>query len=186
MGAMDQYPEYGDSDFKISGAVAPTDDPRLKQIQGTQQAAAKNFRQNIPNYSDTLYNSYAGQAKAGLAKNIQNTRANYNSRGLLRSGMRQGAELGQQANTANDLVNARGQINQGLLSTADQMDTNSFNTSGAIAGMGANLGGSALGGLSNDIQQNNANSQATAGIVGGIGSGIGNGIGTYLGYKSSY
>lgn len=169
-----QLPEYvyGDSSL-IKNSQVPQASTQLYNILDKQIRDAQDFRKNIPAYSDELYGNYASGARKQLAQNISDTKASFNRRGLFNSGARQGAEYGQQSATASDLANQRGQINQGLLSTAQGLENNAFNTAGNIAGQGPGLGAGALNGLATSIQQNQFDTNLQNALGGQISAGVG-------------
>lgn len=181
------FPEYDDElqDWRIPNAIIPGKNKDLANFEQQQLDFAKNFRKNIPSYSDELYNNYAKGSRRDLAQNINKNRAGFNSRGLLRSGMREGSELGLKANNANELYSARDEINKGLLGQADELESGAFNTDGNRAGLGPGLGGSSLAGVQSGVQNQIAGMNAQQSIYGGIGSGVGNFLGTYYGRKKS-
>ena len=177
------YPEYADgTGFKIPDVRSPKEDKRLKEIQDRQLETAKDFRNNIPQFSEMAYNDYSKGARQNLASNIAKTRASYNSRGLLKSGVRQGAELGERGASAVDLYSKRAEINKGLLGLADSLDANAFNTAGNRAGLGSGLGGVALSGLQTGVDQDISNLQNQSTLYGGIASGLGR-LGGQLAYN---
>lgn len=126
------------------GVSLPADNSNLDAAQTRQTNSARSYRDSIPARGEAMYSQYASQAKRQLAQNLKDVDKDYNRRGLLRSGMRTGAQYGQQAATANDLAGARSSINAGLLTNADQLDSNAYNTANGNANLGITGLGSAM------------------------------------------
>lgn len=154
----------------------PNDKGSVPSIMDSQMIARNKYKEDMPGKiksdSDTLYNAYASGARRDLASKIKDTRGNFNSRGLLNSGMRAGAELGQKSQAASDMATKRRDINSSLLdkytNNYDQMTQNVLNTGYTYAGLTPNLGGSVLdyqrGQLNNNINSNNNNANLAQGI----------------------
>lgn len=181
MATSNSLPEYSIDDYQIPGVQAPAKPDILKQYMNTQLDQAKQFRNNIPTYSNQLYGQTENTARQNLAQGIKNVQKDYNRRGLLRSGGRIGAEYGQRAQTESGLANAKVGINQGLNTAADQMEANAINTGYGYAGMQPDMTSMALQGqqnaLAHSIANMNTQSQAFNNIFGGA---LG-GLGYYLG-----
>jgi hypothetical protein len=165
-------PEYWDGGA-VPTANYPEPNQDFSKILAKQMQQSGDFRSNFQQKSDSLYNPLAAQAKVGLANTIKDTRKNFNNRGLLYSGHRQGAESGARAQTAASLDQARSQINSGLLDQANGLDANAFGTAGAQAGLGAGLGASALNNLSQTVANGIYDDQVNGQLAGSIGGGIG-------------
>ncbi len=171
---MAQLPEYLNNDFKIPTANLPGIDPRYAEsVFKGQQNVANDFRSKLPGLQDTLGNQYEKSARQGLAQNLKQVKAGFNSRGLLKSGGRYGAEAQQNQATNFDVANNRYNINQGLNNTADQLDQNVANTAYGLAGVQPNIGQGLLQGTANDINNSIANNSALNDIFGGAGKGLG-------------
>jgi len=100
------------------GGVDTTQEDLAKQ----QQDYAKQFRANIGGYEQQAFNPIEQQAKVGLARQMGQIKTSANRRGLLYSGLRQGAEADAQSQTAQALQNKRAEINQSFGGAADQFD----------------------------------------------------------------
>lgn len=154
------------------------DDYQTKQrnLNTQQQQQATDFRNNLPQMEEDLGSSYERQARRGLAQNIQGINANASRRGLLYSGLRQGAEAGAQARTAGDVAQKRYQINQGL----------EQNAQGLESGAASNIFSSYKNDIQNAddsynlaLQQMQSRNNLLTGLFGGIGAAAGG----YLGRK---
>lgn len=139
------YAPYGktengvtNGDTGIPSVETPYQNPNLQSTIDRQVSSAKNFRDTMGSTSDRMYSQYESQARRNLAQNLKDVDKDYNRRGLLRSGMRMGAQYGQQASTLNDLARARQSINSGLLDTAGKLDTGAYTTAAQTAGTGYN------------------------------------------------
>lgn len=130
---------YNPNGGRIPSAVTPYQNPNLQASLSRQLAKSKEFRANIPQMSDKLYADYSTGARQNLAANLKDVDKDFNRRGLLKSGMRTGAQYGAQAANTNDLATARAKINSGLLDRAEQMDTGVYNTAGNIANTGYSM-----------------------------------------------
>lgn len=157
----------------VPDAQMPAKSQALDALKQQQKQLADQFRSKIPEYSDTLYNKSAKNTKQQLAQSINQTRTDFNRRGLLNSGKRMSSELGARSNAANSLYQSRGDINNALLGQADSLENNYVNTGFAQAGLGAGLGAGALSSQQTDLQQQIAALQAQQQIYSGLGQGIG-------------
>ena len=108
----------------------------IAKAQGTQDALAQkrleyqrklskeasDFRDKLPGYKNEAFNIQEDSAKLGLAKDLSDVRKDANSRGLLYSGIRQGAEADTLANFYADQSSERAKINQGAEDIARGME----------------------------------------------------------------
>lgn len=167
-------PEYGIGETSVPGAKAPMNrNPLADTLFQRQLQGAKDYSNNLKSTSDNLYNNVAQGARAGLAQNIKGIRNNFNARGLLKSGGEAGAELGAQAKTTQGLQQARGQINQGLLSNLQGMQGNAFGTAAGLAQPGPNIADPYLSGIGTDIASQMQDAQAQGQAFGQISQGVG-------------
>ena len=113
-------------------------------LYGLQKRNAQKFRQDIPQTADRMYNAYAAQSRNKLATDIGDVRKSYNSRGLLYSGQRRGAEAGARAASQAGNVDYAYNLNKQLLGDAGNMDMGYANTAMSIAGMAPQLGSGLL------------------------------------------
>lgn len=175
MASVPYLPEYYGG--AVPGVKTPTQDPRYSaDVYEGQRKLAKDFRANLPQYQNTLFNNAAKESRQNLAKSLVDTKKSYNSRGLLRSGMRQGAELGQRGQAAYDLNKRAMEINSGLSDTADMLEDAYTNTGLGTAGVSAGSGGLLTGyenSLNNYLNEQNLYQRLYGSIGGGIGSLLG-------------
>lgn len=95
-------------------AQMPPNDPRLAELQKHQMDLAGQFEQNMPGYQEQLGNQAERTAGNWMEKQGKQAAENYNSRGLLYSGMQQGAQadIAGQGNAA--VSQQKMNINKGL------------------------------------------------------------------------
>lgn len=103
---MREYVPPGEEEYGEDSAVGKAK-KRLQQDARSYEAAMPRYRQ--------LAETSAGEALRGdLARRLAGVRRNAQSRGLLYSGLRQGAEAGEAARTAGQLAQSRAGINEQL------------------------------------------------------------------------
>lgn len=98
------------------------EEKKTRLLKESNQKYAKEFREQLPETEQKLIGQLGQETSRGLNKNIQGIREGASSRGLLYSGMRQGAEAGAR-NQAGGLL-ARGQqgIKESLRKQAESLD----------------------------------------------------------------
>lgn len=152
----------------------------LEQTEKDQYKNAAQFSHMVPSYQQQLRDIAGTQRRSALDQNYRTTNESFNSRGLLRSGLRQSALAGGAGQ-----INAQTQAgilssNQAVRDMEKQMQNSALSTSYAKAGMNP-----ALGGLSLQPTFQEANDQmgimkygypAMAEALKGIGAGIGTGL----------
>ncbi len=171
--ATPNLPEYNVPGFKIPDASVPQPNQNLKDIIGRQLDISKQYEQNIPGMVNGQASTYNRQARSGLTQGIRQTRENFNQRGLLRSGQRQGAEYGLKDQAETDMANNRFNLNQNAVNNKNQLQQNAVNSGLLYAGAAPQLGASALSGANNTLQNDISNMQNAGNIAGGLGSGLG-------------
>ena len=168
---MATLPEYYTGN--VPTAQIPGIDPRYQQsvLQG-QKNLATQFRSNLPKYQDELGNQFEKSAKQQLAENTKGIKKDFNSRGLLRSGGRMGAEAKAAAQTGYDVAKGRYDINQTLADQADTLENNYINSAYGIAGVNPQIGGGLLQNAQNSLNNQIASNQAMQDIYSGAGKGL--------------
>lgn len=113
----------------IGGLLAPGDVPGspganqgLQQTLAAQQQYAQQFRQALPQIQNNMQGQLAQQANQGMQQNLQTTRTNNSSRGLLYGGINAGQEGQDRAKAQKGLINADSALNSGLQSEANSLD----------------------------------------------------------------
>lgn len=172
--SFEDFPEYGSTDnFKVPGAQLPTTDPRYQAILNKQKDVAQNFRNDLPKYQTELGNQYATQSKKNLASNLKDVKKQYNSRGLLNSGLRQAAEAGKVYSSDYNTSQAQLGINTTLNQQADSLDQDVVNNAYGMAGYAPQLGSGLLSQQQNNINDYISGQQALGDAGGGLGKGLG-------------
>lgn len=118
--------------------MPPPVDPRLAQMRDQQLQQAKSFRTELPTYKDSQFNAAADASRRALAGEVAGVRRSANSRGLLYSGLRQGAEAAASGNAAAALAKRRVAINQESNDRADALDNQALQSGLAIQGLEQN------------------------------------------------
>jgi hypothetical protein len=178
--ANNQLPEYWQPDFKLPTAQYITPNENLLEIMKDQIGRSEDYRNKIGETGDALSHQYNQQAKSRLARSIKDVRGGFNRRGLLRSGMRMGAESGARASSASDMDAYRLNLNRQLLGNANQMDTNALNSGLLYAGAAPSLGSGALAGQQINLDNQISDQRAQQSLYGGLFSGIGSATGAAL------
>lgn len=132
-----------------------------------QYNQAKDFRSNIGNYENQLYSGAQSQTYGSIANNRSNIRSNANSRGLLYSGMRQGAEAGAEARGQAGLAAERSNINSQIEGYGNQLDTQA--TSMGLQDF-QNQVQNSMAQYQNQLQQDSQRRQQIGQFIGGAGS----------------
>lgn len=139
---------------------------------------AKKFRSNIGNYANEQYSLLQQDADQALKEGIKNTRRNFNSRGLLYSGLRQGAEGDIRSQVASGLSGGRVQINKDLEDSASAKERQA-------ASVGLQSYGAALQSAENLYNAQLQNAILRRKALSSLGAGLGYAAGAYYGGKSS-
>jgi hypothetical protein len=174
------------ADARFRQPKAPQRNENLSNIMKAQTEQANAYRKEIPQSvkrdSDMLYGDYQRQARNELANKIKGTRASFNARGLLNSGMRAGSEMMDRGQSESDLAATRMNINKSLLdarmNAANSMEQNALNTGYSYAGSSPSLGAGALYGSGLDQAGDIYNSQLQQEGLNQLGSNVGNLAGT--------
>lgn len=96
---------YGQKDpYKAPSAGPPGEDPALTALRHKTQDEAYQFRQDMPGLMKEQENILQTDANRAIDSGVKGERTNYNNRGLLYSGMRQGAEGDVKARVAGELA----------------------------------------------------------------------------------
>lgn len=91
---------------------------RIKALGSRLGKEAEDFEQNVDNYTNDQYGLLEKDVQRNLNKGLEQTRKNYSSRGLLYSGLRQGAEAQQRGQAASYLAESRSGIKSELMDMA--------------------------------------------------------------------
>lgn len=164
------------------GAQQPTQPSQLATTLQQQLAAANEYKKNLQNYSDQIYNPYASNVRSQLNySTLPSIKSAYNSRGLLNSGMEAAGEAGANAAASQDLASTRAGINQGLLGNLKTMQTAPFQTATTMAQPGGNTANFQLQNLASYLAGQYGNQNLMSQLYGNIATGGGQLIGTMVG-----
>jgi len=153
----------------------PTD---LDTIRRELMEEAKRFRSGLPQYKREKYGIAAEQGREELNENLGLIRKSANSRGLLFSGLRQGAEAGSRAKTAAMLAQQKADINR----EAEDLASAKEYTAGTVGLAGY---GDAIKRQDDLYQAQYERALQRRKELQGLGSGIGYGFGTYASYRNN-
>lgn len=144
------------------------------KAQSAQQYGAQQFRQNIGQTENNLYNQAASSVNQNMNAGIKNTQQQNSRRGLLYGGVNAGGEAGVRANASNNLASARSNINSGVENAANQMDQGAINTGIAIQQEQQQIQNTIYADAMAKMNNSNAG-------IGGLLGAAGMGVGMYLG-----
>lgn len=146
---------------------------RLAAIRDFQQRQAKEFRQNLGSNKQAAYQGAENSARQQLAQNIGAVKRDFNRRGLLFSSLRQGGELGEQANTTAQLAQQRARINEAMDTAANEYDKAALDSGLQINEMEMDYQQQLYNRALSNMMQRNQNMSS-------IGGAVGTGTGGYL------
>ena len=148
----------------------PAEDPRLKEIRERQINQAKDYRANMANEKDSQAKIAQDETRRNLATRMAGINTEANHRGLLYSGLKQGAQYGAQGDAAADLASKTSKINEGVENRAQALDSQAL--TGAYQGA-QNQGQMSDINMQRALQERQARSGAISSLSGAIGTGIG-------------
>jgi hypothetical protein len=125
---------------KLSPIPAPKRDPRVIALMNSQRDLAKRFRAGMGENIESEYGEFQRDRSRELAGEREAIDGSFNRRGLLRSGMREGASVDAGAQATKDLYSKRLEIGDRYRETADQLDDEPLQTEIALAGGAGNVG----------------------------------------------
>lgn len=91
-----------------------------------KQHYAKEFRKNLPGMENQMGHGLADAANTQMVSSIGQAKQSNSNRGLLYGGINQGQEQGIRANSANAVAQGQSDINSGLESAANDMDSSAI------------------------------------------------------------
>ncbi len=110
-------------------------------LQQKQEMRAQQFRQAFPSILDSKLGAARTESRRKIAEGVNATRAGYNQRGLLYSGLRSGAEADVSANAENELADTAVKTNQELMDQGNELDQDVADTGLTMANISQNLAG---------------------------------------------
>ena len=103
---------------KAPNAPNPGEDPTTTALRGRLFGEAEDFQKNLPGYQQDASNQIQKEGDMALESGVKGTRENFNRRGLLYSGMRQGAEQDVKGRVASTMASQKAQSNSDLTKLA--------------------------------------------------------------------
>jgi hypothetical protein len=147
---------------------------RRREMESRQrETEVKNFYAAIPGYQQQAYTAAEGDERRRLAEEMTGINRSMNRRGLLYSGMNEGAQRKAQSQSAGMLGQARQDINKSFQDQAEQMRDNAIGT-----GMGIQQNLQAAADLA--YRQAVASMMQRRGTMSAIGGAVGTGLGMYM------
>lgn len=106
------------SPFKAPPPGPPGEDPQVTALREKMYNEANQFRSDMPGLMKDQESILKGDANKSIDTGVKAERANYNNRGLLYSGMRQGAEGDVKSRVASELARSTADVRKGYEDTA--------------------------------------------------------------------
>lgn len=140
----------------------------IGDAEATEKAAqeAEQRKLDVANSKNAMMNQAGDSARTQLAQKLGQVRSSANSRGLLYSGLRQGAEGGARAQSAGALAGKRSEINN----ASDEQMTGLTNQA---AQQGIQTYGNQIKNNAQDYQDALARYKQKSGALGALGQGLG-------------
>ena len=146
-----------------SKVQAPTIDPRLEKLQKSREKEAKSFRKQLPQLEKEQQASASDAARRDLASKMSGIKEGANARGLLYSGLRQGAESAAAQESASNLAAQKAAINARLQGQAKALDEAALSGQIGIQGLQSQQ---ADINLQDELARRQARTQGLAGLFG--------------------
>lgn len=143
------------------------------------------FAQNLPDYQNRQVGAASDLAKNRLANDLQASRQNANSRGMLYSGVRQNAEAMDRARASGQLAGNIQGINQRAQGQLDERGQQAVNARQIAAGNEASFGGflgdQAMTNYEQALNEQKNQNDFFSSIFGTVGNIVGKGVGMLTG-----
>jgi hypothetical protein len=149
---------------------------RIRNLQTQMSKEAKRFQQNLPNYTAQQYQSLLPEYQRAQEEGLRSIREGSARRGLLQSGLRQGAEGNLRTQLAGELATSRVNINR----EAEQLARSKKE---AASSVGLQMMTDNLRRAEELYNMQLSNQVARRQAFGQIASGIGYGVGSYYGSR---
>lgn len=173
------FPEYGLGDGSANGnffrtePIMPGRPTNYRDSLTAQLGRAKDLSDNFGRYSDERFEPFAQVERGKLDRNLRGVKNDFNSRGLLGSGLQADAEAGTRAESNAYLRGVRGDINQGLLGDIEKTRGNAFDLASMMARGGPNTSQLQLDQLAQMIALSSENDALASQAYGNLSSGVG-------------
>ncbi len=159
--------------------------PQLKYDDYLKNAVAARdkFSANKSQIGQGLMDSYSDSSRRQLAETMRGVKNDFNSRGLLGSGLEYRGRMGAVSDANAALLAKRQEVNRGLLDTETGLNRNIYDIADMSVTPGADLAFPYLENVRSRIAQMyddaTAQNQAYAGIASGLAGGVGTAIGKW-------
>lgn len=150
----------------FTNQIAPID-PRLQSLVDQQNQQAQSFQQNLPTYEQDQYSVASGNMKQQAANQGQNITDAANNRGLLYSGLNQGAQQQNLGNLSVGLANTKAGIAQNAQNQSNQMNMQAAQSSQGLLDAQDQWSQANYQGQLNAYNQKINNIGAVGGLLGG-------------------
>lgn len=177
---MPDMPEYSNGGA-IPSAAVPDENIGLRNTYTAQNKALQDYKKNLESLRKSMYSQAESASQKNTAAGIKNVQKDFNRRGLLNSGLRQGGEARTRYGGLADLALAKYNINQNLMNNQNMLQDASLSTAYSMAGANPNLGQMSLNGLASSVNNQILQSQQMQQLFGGLGQAGGLLIGGALG-----
>lgn len=152
--------------MKKDDPLTLNEDPKLTALRSQMSGEAQKFRKDLPGLVEGEKRGLESTANQALERGTKQTRQNYNRRGLLYSGLRQGAEQTVKGNVASTLARQIADVNKQYQDLASSKEN-------VAANVGLQGYGEALQRANQLYDSQQANSVARNQALQQFGSGIG-------------
>lgn len=174
------FPEYGLGDSYQNGnnffrtePIKPGKPTQYGDAFGRQLDFANDLSNNFQKYSDERYEPFAAAERGKLDKTLRGVKSDFNSRGLLNSGLQGDAEANQRASANSRLQGYRSNINQGLLNDINTARGNAFDLASLMAKGGPNTAEMQLDQLAQQIALSSEDEAMASQAYGNLSTGFG-------------
>lgn len=154
------------------------EDPTVTALRDRLYGEAADFTNQLPGMVSSAHGQIDKEGDLAMKSGIKSTRQNYNRRGLLYSGLREGGEQGVRGQVASKVSEQKGQANKDLAEMA-KAKWNTVAQAGLQGYQDAVNKEAEIAGIS--LQNQVARAQAMQ----QLGSTVGYGAGTYMNYRQS-
>lgn len=150
------------------GGPTPTQevDPALRAQRDNQLRTAQNYRSGASNLKQEQGVQSEENTRQDLAQKLADVRSGANRRGLLYSGLRQGAERGAGSDAASTMASSRMNINNAVDDQANALDSQALNSAFQVQQMQQDLNDTAY-------QDALTRRKQSMGIMSMLGAGLG-------------
>lgn len=151
-------------------AAAPQQEDQLAKIRQQQTEQAKSFRAGLPGEQARQNERLQSESRLNLANRLGGVNRNMASRGLMYSGLNQGAQAQERASAAGDLAGNIAQSNAGLENQAQGLENTAVQ--GGLQQAGLAQGRADLD-MAQALEQRRMQQQAQSGLFGAVGGLLG-------------